>query len=354
MTWQDRARPAVEEVLRARGVSGVVFAVSRHFSAPDYLVIGTDADGQPLASDTFFPVASITKLATALVVLRLAANETWLLDDDVRRYAPEAAFANDGVTLRMLLCHISGLTLDLNDPTAPYDDALTWPKLARACLATPLTTPPLRQVRYSNLGPGVLAALAERVAGQPFQDLVREQVIAPLGMEASFGTEPPRTPARIKGDFGQLAGTHLEPYNSAFWRGLALPWSGLLTTADGALKLVSAFAGNIAGFLPPDLLADATRNQTGELSGGFFAPLLWTPCPWGLGAELHGHKKPHWTSDDVSPQTFGHAGASGCQVWHDPVSGLSFAMLGTRNFERWWQRWPAIVSALMAAIQGEI
>ena len=30
-------------------------------------------------------------------------------------------------------------------------------------------------------------------------------------------------------------GTHLDPYNSPFWRSLALPWGGLLTTATGAL-----------------------------------------------------------------------------------------------------------------------
>jgi beta-lactamase class C len=350
MSWQARVRPVVEDILQARGVSGAVFAVSRDFEPPDYLVVGSDAAGVALAPDTLFPVASVTKLATALTVLRLVASGAWALDDPVGRYAPEAAIAAEGVTLRMLLCHTSGLTLDISEQLVPHDAALDWPKLARGCLATPLTTPPLRQVRYSNLGPGVLAALVERVTGTSFKAVLREQVLEPLHLEAFLGEEPPRPPAKIRGDFGRFAGTELEPYNTPFWRALALPWSGLITTAAGALGLVGAFAGNNPGFLPTALLAEATRNQTGELSGGFFAPLMWAPCPWGLGIELRGDKHPHWTSDDLSARTFGHAGASGCQTWFDPASGISFAMLGTRNFERWWQKWPAIVSALIAAI----
>ncbi len=352
MAWQDRVRPVVEDILHARGVSGAVLAVSRDFGPPAYLAVGTDADGIALASDSLFPVASVTKLATALAVLRLVAAEEWALDEPVGRFAPEATIAADGVTLRMLLCHTSGLTLDVSEHMVPYDAGLDWPRLAHACLATPLTTPPQKQVRYSNIGPGVLAALIERVTGTSFQLALKALVLEPLQLDAYLGVEPPRRTAKIKGDFGRHAGTDLEPYNTAFWRSLALPWSGLVTTAAGALGLVGAFAGQVPGFLPQSLLAEATRNQTGELSGGFFAPLMWTPCPWGLGIELRGNKHPHWTSADVSPQTFGHAGASGCQTWFDPASGISFAMLGTRNFERWWQKWPAIVSALMSAIQA--
>ena len=352
MLWQDRVRPTVEDVLQTRGVSGAVFAVSRDFGAPEYLVVGVDADQQLLAADTLFPVASVTKLATALAVLRLVAAGTWALDDPIGQYVPEAVIAADGVTLRMLLCHTSGLTLDISEQQVPYNAELDWPKLARGCLATPLTTPPQKQVRYSNLGSGVLAAIVERVTGQPFKVALKELVLEPLQLEAFLGVEPPRRPAKIKGDFGRHAGTDLEPYNTPFWRALALPWSGLITTAAGALGLVGAFAGNAPNFLPPTLLAEAARNQTRDLSGGFFVPLMWTPCPWGLGIELRGNKHPHWTSADLSPQTFGHAGASGCQTWFDPASGISFAMLGTRNFERWWQKWPAIVSVLMAAVRA--
>ncbi len=98
-------------------------------------------------------------------------------------------------------------------------------------------------------------------------------------MEGYLDVEPPRRPAILAGDLGERTGTPLEPYNSAFWRSLALPWGGLLTTAAGVLALVRAFAGVPADFLPHDLVLEATRDQTGALGGGLFEPLWWPSSP---------------------------------------------------------------------------
>jgi beta-lactamase class C len=141
----------------------------------------------------------------------------------------------------------------------------------------------------------------------------------------------------------------LEPYNAPFWRSLALPWAGLVTTAAGALRLVQAFAGAPPGFLPPGLLADATSDQTGGLRGGFWPPLRWTSCPWGLGPELRGAKTPHWTPAAASPGSFGHVGASGALAWCDPAADVAWVILGTRTFETWWMDWPQIGDAVLAA-----
>ncbi|MGH2617403.1 MAG: serine hydrolase domain-containing protein, partial [Thermomicrobiales bacterium] len=253
------------------------------------------------------------------------------------------------VTPRSLLCHTAGLPLDLLAESAPYEVGLDWPTLARACLATVPTRPAGTQVQYSNLGPGLLAIVVERLSNRPFNEALVDLVLAPLGTEGYLGVEPPRPPARIAGDLGDHAGTDLEPYNSAFWRFLALPWGGMLTTAAGALSLVRAFAGEPAGFLPPALLAEATRDQTRGLNGGFWEPLMWPQCPWGLGVELRGAKDPHWAPVSASPVSFGHAGASGCLAWADPVAGVAWVMLGTRTIEGWWMDWPAIGGAIIAA-----
>ena len=62
-TWQQRAAPVVAEVLRAHEVPGMTIAVARGGGPAEHLVAGTDGAGTPLAADTLFPVASITKLA---------------------------------------------------------------------------------------------------------------------------------------------------------------------------------------------------------------------------------------------------------------------------------------------------
>ena len=293
-------------------------------------------------------MASITKLATALAVLRLAAQGLDL-DEPLTRALPDAAAGRPGVTVRTLLSHTAGLPGDVAPVAAPYAPGLDWPFLARACLATPLVEPPGTQVRYSNVGPGLLAILVERLTGQPFGAALMNLVLTPLGIEGYLGDEPPRPPARVSGGLGEHAGTALEPYNSPFWRSLALPWAGLVTTAAGALRLVQGFAGAGPDFLPADLLAEATSDQTGGLRGGFWPPLRWTSCPWGLGPELRGVKTPHWTPAAASPGSFGHVGASGALAWCDPAADVTWVILGTRTFETWWMDWPQIGDAVLAA-----
>src|SRR4051794_14681568 len=147
-------RNVVEEVLRAAQVPGIVLAVARGQAPADILAIGDDAQGHPLARDTLFPVASITKLATALAVLRLAEDGALTLDDQLSEHLPEALAAQHGVTIRALLCHTGGLPIDVAGSLASYAPGLDWPKLCAACLETPLETPPGRRVQYDNVGYG--------------------------------------------------------------------------------------------------------------------------------------------------------------------------------------------------------
>ena len=186
--------------------------------------------------------------------------------------------------------------------------------MARACLVTPLANPPHTRVRYSNVGPGLLALVVERLSRQPFASALAELVLKPLDIEGYLGAEPGRLVARVAGEFGEHAGSDLEPINSAFWRSLALPWAGLVTTATGALRLVRAYAGFPPDYLPAALLAEATRDQTAAPAGDsvdYRERLRWTRAPWGLGVELRGTKAPHAAPPEAAPESYGHVGGSG-------------------------------------------
>ncbi len=337
--------------MASQAVAGMVIATVRGDDRPTYLVAGTDAGGQRLGEDSLFPVASITKLATALAVLRLADRGQLGVEDPLATHVAEAVAARPGITLRTLLTHTSGLRYDVAGHRAPSTRGLDWPALARACIATPPVDPPATRVNYSNVGYGLLAVVVERVTGQPFPAALRDLVLAPLAIEATLGAEPPRPPARIGGDLGDGVGTELERYNSPFWRALGLPWGGLVTTAAGALRLVRAYAGDPPGFLSPELLARATQDQTGGLPGGVMAHVMeWPRCPWGLGPELRGEKLPHMAPIEAAPESFGHGGASGSLVWHDPRAAVSWAMLTTRTFDDAWRAWAAIGAAILRAV----
>jgi len=79
---------AVRAAMRAGQVPGIVAAVARGADPAEFHVVGEDARGQPLAADSLFPVASITKLATALAVLRLCDAGLLALDDPLGQHLP--------------------------------------------------------------------------------------------------------------------------------------------------------------------------------------------------------------------------------------------------------------------------
>ncbi len=344
-------RRAAEETIAAFGVPGLAIVAVRGSQSVASLFLGTDAVGSPVTPESIFPIASITKLATALAVLRLVDANAATLDDPLARHLPGAAAAQPGVTLRTLLSHTSGLPLDLPNAASLYVAGTDWPTLRQACLQTPLRWPPRTRVQYSNVGYGLLAAVVEHHTGQAFATALDSLVLRPMGIDAYLGVEPPRAPVVLADVRGPQAGTPLEPFNSPFWRSLALPWAGLLTTAAGVLALVRAFLGVPLSFLRLQTLVEATRNQADDLGGGYAPPLVWPRCPWGLGPELRDEKAPHWAPSQASPTSFGHAGASGCVAWSDPTSDVTWAILGTRTADNGWlvRRGPAIGAAILAA-----
>lgn len=342
----ERIRRAIEETIASSQVPGIILVVARGDGPVEYLVTGTDAAGNPLSQDSLFPVASITKLAMALAVLRLCDNRTIALDESLNQYLPEASAAQPGITVRGLLCHTAGFPYEIQESAEPAD----WPALARACLGTRPTSPAGSRVEYSNVGYGLLGVLAERVTGWTIREALQKLVLQPLGVEGYLGDVPPRLPVLLSGIRGPRRGTDLEPYNGGRWRRLGLPWGGLITTAEGALALVRAFAGVPDNFLHPATRLEAIRNQVGDLSCNLFGLIPWQSCLWGLGPELRDAKKPHWAPAEADPGSFGHAGQSGCVAWCDPSRDVAWAILGTRTADSGWllRRCPAIGAAILA------
>lgn len=324
------------ETMEKFEVPGIAILFARGAGEPEALSIGTDAAGAPVGATSLFIVASITKLATALCVLRLCDAGALALDDALGKYLPEAASAQDGVTFRALLSHTAGLPQDLPNADALYGAPMTWHDLKRECLRVPLQDAPYTRVLYGNVGYGLLALVVEQVTQDTFLNVLRAQVLAPLGIEGYLGDEPPRAVMKIADVRSRHAGTDIEPFNSEYYRALGLPWSGLVTTPEGALKLVRAFACQPRGFLSDALRDEATHNQTDSLPGGYGGRFDYPLAQWGLGVDLKGDKKLHWTPATVSPRTFGHAGASGCCVWHDPDANFSWGIFGTRTADNAW------------------
>jgi CubicO group peptidase (beta-lactamase class C family) len=245
---------------------------------------GTTATaGEP---DRPFALASVTKLLTATAVLVAVQEEVVDLDE---------AAGPPGSTVRLLLCHASGLPFDGDDPIAP----------------------PGRRRTYGNAAYERLGALLEDRAGIPFAEYVREAVLVPLAMVDTDVAGSPAHGAR----------------------------STLHDLLRFAVELLTP--GQV---LAPEVLAEAVTPQLPDLAGILPGFGRQSPNPWGLGFELRGHKSPHWTPPEASPATFGHFGQAGAFLWVDPEAKVAAAALSDEPFGAWaMTAWPALGSSILAA-----
>lgn len=333
------------------GVPGVSIGFAFGQQPCELVMAGTDAAGYQLTHESLFPVASITKLAVALAVLQLHDAGVLNVHDAIVRYLPDAVAASSGVTIRHLLAHTSGLPLSYPEEADIYALDLTWPRIAQACLRTPLAHAPNAKVHYSDVGYSLLAVIVERCTSQPFPAALQTLVLDPLGIEAYLGVEPPRRPAIIDVGDSMFAGTSLEFYNSPFFRALGEPTGGMLTTIDGALRLVRAYHDVPLNFLTAETRAAARSNQTDGLGGGIMGWFDLPHCPWGLGPGLWGTFPP-LVPQAASPTSFGHFGASGCFVWCDPAANIAWAIFGTQVADSGWCN--GSVPAIGAALLGDV
>lgn len=187
------------------------------------------ASRTPVTDSTPFQLASVSKPVTATILLSLYGAGRFGLDDDVNRYLPfrvrHPAYPDSVITFRQLLIHRSGIA-DNPDYYRPLwshangDNTIPLATYLRDYFAPDgknyskeknfLPGAPGAQARYCNTCYALLAYLAERISGRPYEQLSRETLFAPLGMRetAWFVRDLGRTaamPHRFAGDSGFVA-----------------------------------------------------------------------------------------------------------------------------------------------------
>jgi CubicO group peptidase (beta-lactamase class C family) len=157
--------------------------------------LADEASERENALDTRFLIFSTTKQLTATAVMKLVADGRLSLDDSVRTYLPEAPESWQPVTVHHLLTHTSGIPDRVDDLLAHYDgdDQATLAAVIAQGDVSELTAEPGASWGYSNFGYQVLLVVLERVAGQPYSELLDELVFDAAGMDAS-GTIAPAHP----------------------------------------------------------------------------------------------------------------------------------------------------------------
>jgi CubicO group peptidase (beta-lactamase class C family) len=145
------------------------------------------ATGRGATADDPVRVASISKLVTAIAVLRLVEQHKLDLDGDVSQWLGwklrNPAFPDTVITLRLLLSHRSSLT-DTIDYVLPLDADMRG--VLRDPRAWDAAHAPGSWFNYTNFNFPVIAAVMERATGERFDRLMDRLVLKPLRIQACY------------------------------------------------------------------------------------------------------------------------------------------------------------------------
>lgn len=316
--------------------------VARRGAVVGRCLCGAAAPGRPVAPDTLFAAASVTKPFTATAIMQLVEQGALSIDQPVCELLPEFAGAGkERITLRHFLTHTSGLPEYADDNEEIRSRHLGLDAFVRSyCRGQPLF-PPGSRWSYSNYGFGLAGEIVARFCGASYHDFVATRILQPLGMRDSFLLPPESLWDRIADV--RLPGephTDHERYNSPYFRRLGIPWGGLYTTPEDLAVFAQTFleAGAHGGrrILSPAAAREMIRNQLAASTPEGAAVAPWRAASWGLGWDVKGAKAPHCSGALTSPATFGHTGSSGSMLWADPAVQLICVMIGTRSAESGW------------------
>jgi D-alanyl-D-alanine carboxypeptidase len=274
----------------------------------------------PLTVDHIFRIASHSKSFTATAVMLLVEEGRLRLDEAVVTYLPWLSTHRDRrwseVTIRQLLAHGAGVIRDGPDSNywqlaRPFPDR---DRFRRDLMETNLVLNPNLRMKYSNYGYTLLGLVVESVTGQPYNDLVTERVIQPLGLRDTY---PDCLPDR-----GGPPAARLATGYSRRQLGRRLPIAPVDTDAMSPATGFCATAADLATYFTAhmvgsgELLTDASKKEMQRVQWHARVPGETSQQDYGLGLIL----------DEMgSRRLFGHSGGFPgyiTKTMADPEDGL--------------------------------
>jgi CubicO group peptidase (beta-lactamase class C family) len=183
--------PTIDAIVKRHGMRAAAVGIVRGGGLAWDAYFGEERPGLAASASTRFNVASITKIVTAEVTLRLAAKGRIALDEPLAAHWSEPDLAQDPryqlLTPRLVLTHQTGLP--------------NW-RFVQKGGKLAFVRDPGTGYGYSGEGFEMLAHFLEARLGKRFPEIVRNELFAPLGIQgASIATDPTRMalPAAVGG-----------------------------------------------------------------------------------------------------------------------------------------------------------
>jgi CubicO group peptidase (beta-lactamase class C family) len=279
---------------------------------------------QPMATDTIFWIASMTKPMTCTALMMLVDEGKVSIDDPVEKYLPEFAgqlmiaerddthvlLKKPAYPIRVseIMAHTSGLAFSapIEKPTF---DLLRLRDSVRAHAMLPLEFEPGTKYQYSNAGTNTVGRIVEVVSGMSYEVFMDRRIFGPLGMdETTFWPSEEQLPRIAKiyraheGRLEEATLTQLKyPFSDRTRK--SMPAGGLFSTAADCAKFCQMIlnGGESAGrrYLSEAAVKQMTTRHT---------PEDWE-VSYGFG----------WSTAEGK---FGHGGAYKTDMTINPKSGL--------------------------------
>lgn len=292
-------------------VPGVSIAVVRDYKIEwamgyGYANVKTE---DPVTEQTIFQAGSISKPVTAMAVLKAVQDHKLNLDDDVNQFLtswkiPESKFTEDyKVTVAELLSHSAGINIPGFFGYASTDKIPTLLEILEG--TAPAQSPPIRVIaspgaryEYSGGGYTILQQIMVDTYKKPFDSLMDEMILQPLGMTRSTFKQP--LPSDLADQIALAyrpgyesveGGPHIYPEQAA--AGL---WTTPFDLAKFMISLQAAVRGQSNQILNPIYARDMITKQIDHMGLGFMVNMnkYGQPSPRGRyfmhGGQNEGYK----------------------------------------------------------------
>lgn len=330
---------------------------------------------QPMEVSTIFDMASVTKVvATATSMMILLEQGAYRLDDPVSKYLPEFAAPpressdkaapagptqqpkgsaeaptwdprdKSKITIRQLMTHFSGLKPDFNlaEKWSGYDEAI------RHLKDEILQSAPGTKFVYSDLNYIALGEIVHNLSGMPLDVFARKNIFEPLGMhDTSFNPGPelrphiaptekrPATEAYLGGKEKDSPADQIiqgEVHDPTAWRmGGVAGHAGLFSTADDLVAYCQMILnkGEFGGkrILSPlgvkTMISDQVPQSLAPEAAAHFR--VARGLGWDMASSYSSNR-----GDFFPPNSIGHTGFTGTDLWIDPSTQTFVIVLTNR------------------------
>lgn len=310
-------------------------------------VVDLWVSGDDAGPGSLYGAYSSTKGAAHLVVALLVQEGTLELDRKVTYYWPEFAAEGKGaLTLRELLAHRAGV-IGTDSGFSPQELADDRQIAERLADQRPFWRPGAAFGYHALVIGALTGEVVRRATGRTLQEVYEERVRVPYGLDFFLGlpaaheprfrtTQPmaptaeqralldslpsgPHTLAAVAFNRHATEPTDLELLpNDPLIRARGPASVGGVASARGLAGLYAAAISEVGGKAP--LLKEDTAAEFGQLQSVGYDVVARSHKSYGLGFQA--------TADTWHPflgaGAFGHSGASGCQAFADPRSGLAY------------------------------